>query len=429
MLVLFSWGAVLSAQEVHIDSHQQAFEIALERNLDLENYRLNERHAQLEYKQAKNYRLPTISGTFTGQKNLDLATTPLPAEIFGGEPGTIINTQFGQEYTYNAGISITKDLFSRQEKLKMKMAQLNVDRSQLEQQLFEELLYEQVFLYYHTALIAEKAIEIGKLDLESARQINELTDEKHEQGLLDAAAVINTSINRNKVEQGLNANRQLKEQCHIELKKLLGLKPTESLVINQQLDYQLPKPLMVKELEADKSLAMMAFEADQAEMQLDLNKAALLPTVSMSTYHGSQQFRDNFGLGLSSDDWTPYSFVTLNLNVPIFSGFKNKQKIKQSKISLEISQNDKLQLEQETVHQDEFLVSNYNNSLKDARLSQQTFELYQQSLELSDQKYTEGLVSLDKHLSVFEDYLKAENAYLNSLSVLYSHYSQIEHRL
>lgn len=429
VLIVLAVGTGLQAQEVRIDSHQEAFALALEQNLDIQNFMLNEQHTELEYKQNRNHRLPTISGTFSGQKNLELATTPLPAEIFGGQPGTTINTQFGQEYTFNAGISISKQFFDKKERLKTRISKLNVDRSKVEQALFEELLYEQVFLYYHTALIATKAIELGELDLETASQISQLTEEKYEQGLLDASAQINTAINKNRIAQGLNANKQLKAQCIIELKKLLGLNASQTLVLTKQIDYQLPEPLLDQRLEPDQSLAVSQLEADQAELQVGLNKAALLPTLTLSSYYGKQQFRDDFGLGFSSEDWSPYSYLSLNLNVPIFSGFKHKQKIKQSRISQKISLNDQQKKRQESRLNDELLISNYNLSLRDAALSLETFELYKKNLNLSEQRFEEGLISLDTHLAVFEDYVKAESAYLNSLSNLYSHYSQIDYRL
>lgn len=419
----------LQAQEVTINSHQEAYNLALEQNLDLKNLLLNEQHAELEYKRNKNLKKPTINGTFSGQRNLDLATTPLPAEIFGGTPGTTIDTQFGQEYNFNAGITITKQLFDRKAKLNSRIAKLNTERSRLDKAVYEELLYEKIFLYYYTALIATKAIELGESDLRSASQITALTKEKNEQGLLDASSAINTSINENKVKQGLNANKQLLVQCTTELKKLIGLESTQILTLNEKVGYELPKPILNQRLRSYKSLESSQMEVDHADLQVDMSQAALLPTVTLNTYHGSQQFRNNFGLGLSSDDWSPYSYVTLNVSVPIFSGFRNKQKIKQSKISLEVVQNDEKQMQQESLLNDELLLSNYNLSLRDANLSKDTFDLYKKSLSLSSQRYEEGLISLDAHLLVFVDYIKAENAYLNSLSSLYSYYSQIEHRL
>ncbi len=429
ILIVLANGTGLQAQEVIINSHEEAFAIALEQNLDLQNLLLSEQHAELEYKKSKNHRLPTINGTFTGQKNLDLATTLLPAEIFGGEPGTTIPTQFGQEYTFNAGISISKQVFDKKAKLNIEMSELNLDQSKLEQELFEEVLFEQVYLYYYTALIASKAIELAELDLQTASEIIRLTQEKFEEGLLDASAEINTTINKNKIEQGLNSNKQLQMQCMIELKKLLGVKPSQTLILLEKIDYELPEPMLNHTLQPDKSLAASKLEVDQADLQVKLSQAALYPTVTLNNYNGQQQFRNNFGLGFSSEDWSPYSYISLDLTVPIFSGFRNKKKIKQSKISREISLNDQQQQKQESLLNDELLISNYNISLRDAGISKETYELYKKNLELSSQRFEEGLISLDAHLAVFEDYLKAENAYLNSLSSLYSYYSQIEYRL
>ena len=85
------------AQNVKVHSLDEAISIAQEGNLDLQNLILEAQKAELEQKQAKSYRMPTITGSFGGQRNMELATTPLPAEIFGGEPGQIVNAQFGQK--------------------------------------------------------------------------------------------------------------------------------------------------------------------------------------------------------------------------------------------------------------------------------------------------------------------------------------------
>ena len=123
---LLSFGVTSNAQDVTISSIEEAIELALKRNFDFQNYTINQQKASLEYKQAKRHRLPTISGTFNGQRNIDLATTPLPGEIFG-QPGEVVDAQFGQEYTYNAGINISKQFFDRNAHWQKKIASLNQD--------------------------------------------------------------------------------------------------------------------------------------------------------------------------------------------------------------------------------------------------------------------------------------------------------------
>ncbi|MEM6525850.1 MAG: hypothetical protein AAF693_18770, partial [Bacteroidota bacterium] len=64
-----------------------------------------------------------------------------------------------------------------------------------------------------------------------------------------------------------------------------------------------------------------------------------------------------------------------------------------------------------------------------ASLAKDNFQLYEENQRLTYKKYEEGLVSLDAYLRVFEDYVKAENTFLNNLSKVYSLYSQIIPRI
>ena len=79
--------------------------------------------------------------------------------------------------------------------------------------------------------------------------------------------------------------------------------------------------------------------------------------------------------------------------------------------------------------QDTQLIEEYHTSIKNTHLSMEAFQLYEQNERLTLQKYSEGMISLDRYLYAFEDYLKAENAFLNTLLNTYSYYSQIKPRI
>ena len=112
-LLLTCWNSSLWAQDsatVIIGSFGELEKLVTESNPDLKSYQLNVEKAQKDLSIAKAHRLPSIGATFSSQNNLNLATTPVPGEFFG-QPGSTVNAQFGQEYTYNAGITIQKNLF------------------------------------------------------------------------------------------------------------------------------------------------------------------------------------------------------------------------------------------------------------------------------------------------------------------------------
>ncbi|MEL7006127.1 MAG: TolC family protein [Bacteroidota bacterium] len=411
------------AQNVSINSLEEAFKLALSSNVDYQNYILNQKKAELEYKQSKNYRLPTVTGSFSGQRNMDLAVTPLPGEIFG-QPEQTIEAQFGQKYNYNAGVSISKNLFNREASLQSKMSKLNSEFAAVEKDAFEDLLKEQVGLYYYTALVARRSIEIGQEDLESAESIDGLTQEKYDQGIIDAIALNTSKINQNSVRQNLNASRQLEHQCLIELKKLFAMDVSDTLDIRAEIEQNLPE-LTNFNLQSGHQVESASIQLEQADMQVKLSRSALLPSVNLNSYYGRQQFRDDFGLSFSEGAWTNYSYLTLSLSVPIFTGFNNRSKIKQSQLSQQVAFAEKQQAERHAELDDKLLLSDYQLSMDDVEATLDTYRLYETNKELTYQKYEEGLISLDAYLTVFEEYIKAENAYLNALSKSYSYYSQI----
>ena len=69
---------------------------------------------------------------------------------------------------------------------------------------------------------------------------------------------------------------------------------------------------------------------------------------------------------------------------------------------------------------DSLLISTYGNYRLLVAASGRNLLLYRANVELSRQKFVEGLISIDSFQKTFEDYLRAENTHLNNLSLLFS---------
>ncbi|MEL6560112.1 MAG: TolC family protein [Bacteroidota bacterium] len=418
-----------NAQQVTLNSLQDALKLGFDQNPDYQNFLLNQEQAELSYKQSKSYRLPNITGSFNGQRNVDLPTTPLPAEIFGGEPGTTINTQFGQEYTYNAGININKQLFNRSMSLQSKLMKMSSEMVAIEKEQFQELLTQQISLYYYTALTSQKAISISKMDLETTLEISSLTKDRYEQGLIDLVAYNKALISENGVKQNLLSSEQLLSDCLTELKILMGMGLEDQLLMTEEITYELPALLQADQLNSNLKVMNAESKMNQADLNVKISQSALLPSLSINSYFGRQQFRDDFGLSLNSDSWSDYSYLSLNLSIPIFNGFSNRREIKKNKINYNMAQNDHKEAEKTAKLEDQLLIKQYQSGRREATLAEDNFNLTAVNEELTYQKYEEGLISLDAYLRVFEEYLRAESAYLNSISKLYNLYSQIFPRI
>ncbi len=410
-----------------LNNLEHAWSYAIAHNPDQRIFELNRQRAQSEYKTAKSYLWPQVHGTFTGQINTSLATTPLPGEIFG-QPGETITAQFGQEYVYNPGIHISKQFFDWQSNARAKLAGQNIELVATEQEAYEQRLREQVAVYYYTGQVAQAAIAINQKDQQLADSIVLLMEQKFAEGLIDAIALNQSHINANNIQQNLSANQTLWQQCRRQLKDLLGL-PSDVRI--QLPDLELDAPAMTTAaiaLQPDKNLQVQVIHLESAKLSLNLQKTAKLPIFSLNAYYGQQQFRDHFGFSLSGEDWSPYSYISLGVNVPIFTGFANSSKVQTAKIELQIAEEQYAIARRQRANQDELLLRSYQNSLDVVRSTRNNYQLFEANRRLSAQKLQEGLISMDAYFRVFEDYLKAENAYLNALNEMYGHYASIVSR-
>ncbi len=215
----------------------------------------------------------------------------------------------------------------------------------------------------------------------------------------------------------------------MELKKLFGMDASDKLILAGKFDYRNTVLLGIQQLQSSSQVKHAGLQLDQADIQLKTSKASLLPSLSLNSYFGRQQFRNDFGVGFGENDWNTHSYLALNLSIPIFTGFNTRSRINIDKVNKQIAQNEKREVEQHATLEDEKLLADYKLSLNDAEAALETYLLYKENHELTFQKYEEGLISLDSYHSVFEDYLRAENAYLNTLSTLYTYYSQILPRI
>ena len=91
---------------------KEAQEFALENNLNISNARLDVEHAQNLIWENTAIGLPQVNSSINYNNNLNLTTSLLPAEIFGGTPGEMIEVQFGTQHNTTASISASQLIFS-----------------------------------------------------------------------------------------------------------------------------------------------------------------------------------------------------------------------------------------------------------------------------------------------------------------------------
>ena len=428
LLIMFGTNISLSAQTkpdtVKLSSLSAVIDAAVMNNPTQAIYREQIKQAKFDHKASSGFFFPQAAANFNGTDNLTLAVTPVPGELFG-QPGKTIDAQFGKHYVYNTGITINQSIFDWTSVMQAKIARDHIRLTELQQNAYIQTLKEQVARYYYTALIAKTALSINSLDEKLGSSVVLLTGQRLLEGSTDRIALNQAQINANSILQNKWQSQQLYDQSVENLKILLGKDAASEIALVETLNTDSLVRADIIPVGADRSLDVFRQQANIAVLQSKSQRSLAYPKISASAYFGGQQFRDDFGLSFSQNSWKSYSYVGLGINIPIFTGFSNTNKYRSALAQQQVARLQFDNAQQQSLINDHLLLKNYSDYRQIVTASYASFKLYGENLKLSEQKYKEGLVSLDVYQKAFQDYLAAENVYLNNLSVLLSTQSTI----
>jgi outer membrane protein len=425
VLCLGGRKAIAQGDTIRLNTLDQTIASAVKNNPTQEIYLKQMQQAALNYKAAQGFLYPNASLGFNGTDNLSLAETPIPGVIFG-QPGTTIYAKFGKHYVYNAGLTLTQNIVTWTNVLQMKIARSNVALAHLQREAFLQSLREQVARLYFSALIARTALQIDGHDRQLADSVVALSGQKLQEGTTDLMSVNLAVINSNSIAQNQAQSQQLLDQSIENLKILLRQKPADELQLVDSLAADVSglggpvQPGGAVQLGADKNLVVYREQLDIAGMQSQSQRSQAYPTVTASGFFGDQQFRDDFSLAFGNNAWSAYNYVALNVTIPLFTGLANTNKYRSTLVQKDIADLQLRSAAEQSAINDRLLSKNYRDCLQMLRAAAASFRLYGQNVRLDQQKYREGLMSLDVYMKAFQDYLTAENTYLNTLSQLLS---------
>jgi outer membrane protein TolC len=275
--------------------------------------------------------------------------------------------------------------------------------------------------------VAKAAVLIAEKDLFISDSIYVAIKQKFDEGLTDASAVNQALINKNAIQQNILQSNQLLNQAVANIKILAGL-PAKTDIAFGEVAIEKEAEKEDKNLGEDKTLLPYKTSIDISLLQQKEQKAAFLPKLSATGYFGFQEYRDRFEMSFAKNAWSDYQYIGLGLNWPLFTGFANSNKLKSSGIQKKIAEQNYEAAKEQSTTNDFLLIQNLYSFRELVFSSKSSFELYGKNLELSRQKFKEGLISIDVYLKTFQDYLTAENVYLNNLSNLLTTKASIEAR-
>ena len=171
------------------------------------------------------------------------------------------------------------------------------------------------------------------------------------------------------------------------------------------------------DLDRNTTLRQLALQAEQLAKTVRMQKFAYIPTLAVSFSYSMNAMANDFKF--KEYQWTPYSFVGLQLNIPIFSGGKRYHDIKQAQVQAD-------ELELQRINTERQLRISIRQQLQSMETAMRTYVAAEDALGSAQKAYDIAAASYEVGRATLTDLDNAQLALTQSrLSVVQSVYSFI----
>ena len=454
ILLTSIWSGAWAQQGGQAFTLDQCIQYALENSIQTKNALIDEDIAKARVKEITGVGLPQISGSASVTHNEKLQrffTAYSPEGGFidvgpnpGLNPGDVIAAPnfFQLKSSGDANVGIDQMIFNGSYFVGLKAAKAFKDISYKTTVMTKEQIIQQVTKAYYVVLINKQRGTLFTSNIARVDSLLKDTKALNENGFAEGIEVdrIQVTLNNLSVERDkfLNMNELgielLKFQMNYPMSQSLEVVGNiEDIQVNPDLsqyeegwDYKNRSDY--KLLEANKNLQQLNIRNLYAESLPSLSAFGTVGYSSQSSSIGglfktetnmaaaSDQVRAVFG----PDKWYNYSMYGMRLNVPLFSGFQQKNKIQQQKLALLKLQNNTVQLQSSIDLEIKQASITFENAIKSLQVQKANMDLATNVARVTKIKYEQGVGSnlevVDAESSLKETQINYYNALFDALT-------------
>ncbi len=401
-LSTFFMLAQLHAQSSAVISLEEVKVRAKENNTSLKISQQDYALAKGQYESSRAVLLPQVrlsnTSTFTNNPLQAFGFKLLQRDVTASDFDPDLLNDPGNVENFNTRIELMQPLINVDGWKERKMANLNLEASNLQAQRTEEYIELEAIKTYMQLQLAHKSLQVIEKAKETAVQTQIWAKNTFDQGLMQSAAYLNIEVRVAEIEHKLHLAKSNIQNVSDYLTFLMGdikttvLTPSDELILD------------VTDAEDDfslntyrKDLLAMRYNVDAQEQMLQSSKMNFIPRANAIANY---EWNDNTFMGFGANNY----MVGLQLSWDIFSGYKNIGKIHQEKALLEKAN---LQ-EQKYVQESELEINKAKRQFSDAK---NQIELTSLSLTQSKEAFRITSNRFKQGLEKSKDLLYAETKY------------------
>lgn len=301
--------------------------------------------------------------------------------------------EVGRWNTYNAGVSASMPLVNAQLWKSLKISGKSVELAVEKARSSRLEMVTQVKQSYYAALLAKEALNVYKDVYANAVENFKQTEMRYNaQKASEPEYTRAKSTVASAVPNVYNAESSVVLSLW-QLKAVMGVELDQNIDVAGSLeDYTgemaLESDTDIMNLDHNSTMRQLAIQADQLAETVKLQQYAYIPSLALTFSYSLNAMTNDFKF--SDYRWTPYSYVGLSLNIPIFSGGKRLNDVRQAKVQaseLAIQVND-------TERQLKIAIRQYLNTMetqmKSCAAAKEAVETAQKAYDIATKSYNVG---------------------------------------
>jgi len=402
-------------------SLEEAVAYALENNRSVINANLEVQKAYKEKWKTIAIGLPQITAEADYQNFIELPTSLIPAQFFGGKEGEFAEVQFGTPQTMRAGVTLNQLIFDGSYLVGLESIKvyLNISENLLEKTVLE-IRKDIINSYFSVLLTRENILFLEKNRANLKTNLEELT-QLFRNGFEEEESVEQLRLTLSSIETQLRYAQNV-ERITLDMLKLLMGFPTQSpLFLKDELDtlttaslFEFPTETAPKiENNIDVKIAQNNFASEGLLYKLERSKN--MPRLSAflnGNYTGNSE---TFSFTEANQKWFGASMLGIKLQVPIFSSFMRRANSQKAKIAVAQAETNLNETQERIFIEIQAATNEYQLSVENYFTTKENLALATRIKEKNQIKYFEGLASSFEYREAQLQLYNAQNNYIKSI--------------
>ena len=396
IVILFLPVMVWSQEKKEFHTLDEVLAFAKEKKVSFRNDIIQQNLAELTRKTAVgnafNPRIPVSAQVID---NMNLQTNYIPAEVFGGLPGSFREITMGLQYVSTFSIQPQFDIINLGNISRIKLAKTNQELVANQQKINEWTIYDQLNGIYFNILSFQGQQQMVEQNIVIAKQILTIVNNRFEEGIVRKQDVNEAEVNLIRLQDQLS---QLQFNIQIQQQNLaLFFENEASPILNQNIRDFDHKQILT---EANNNLWVNHYQLREkmAEQEWKAAQKQQLPVLGFVSSFNWQNL-SNESFFHPNSNWIRYNYVGLRLSWDLPTTVSKYSAVKEKKMQWQMAENDRTHFLRENETRNSNLLVEYEKASSQLENFKKIQTLKEDTYQKYFDQYQENILPLDKLLT------------------------------